>query len=460
MMINTIKITEQQYQELLQLNESHFLDLKGIDIKPANATKTISAFANASGGDIYFGIEEIDRNSEKKRIWRGFNDEESANSLIQSIENLSPLANHYSATFLSTNQAPGLVLQVTIFKSKDIIYSSDRTVYVRKNAQKQKIEGDEALQRLRLDKGVVSFEDEVVECELNEVTNSEMVIKFMLSVIPSFEPEFWLKKQRLISNDRVTVAGAMLFSDEPQSLLPKRSAIKLYRYKTRSEEGERDFLDFDPITIEGSAYAIIYNCVNQCKKIVEGVEKLGPEGLERVNYPEEALHEIITNAVLHRDYSLASDIHVRIFDNRIEIESPGKLPGYITLDNILNEQFARNPKIVRIINKFPNPPNKDVGEGLNTAYEAMEKLRLKPPLIEEKENSVLVVLKHEGLGSPEQIVMAYLDNHGDITNSIARQLTGIKSENVMKDVFYRLRDRGSIELVTENKGRSSSWRKC
>ena len=182
-------------------------------------------------------------------------------------------------------------------------------------------------------------------------------------------------------------------------------------------------------------------------------------GLVNIEYPEEALMEIITNAVLHRDYSLPIDVHIRIFDNRIEIENPGKLPGHITLNNILNEQFARNPKLVRLINKFPDAPNKDVGEGLNTAYEAMTKLRLKPPVIEEKENSVQVILRHEPLASPEQAVMGYLENHAEITNSIARELTGVKSENSMKDIFYRLRDRGMIEQVPEKKGRASAWRK-
>ncbi|WP_445305523.1 ATP-binding protein [Microcoleus sp. herbarium2] len=65
-----------------------------------------------------------------------------------------------------------------------------------------------------------------------------------------------------------------------------------------------------------------------------------------------------------------------MFDNRIEIENLGKLPGHVTVKNILKEQYARNGAIVRIINKFPNPPNKDVGEGLNTAFQAMAKLRL------------------------------------------------------------------------------------
>jgi ATP-dependent DNA helicase RecG len=86
--------------------------------------------------------------------------------------------------------------------------------------------------------------------------------------------------------------------------------------------------------------------------------------VELVRYPPETLHEIITNAVLHRDYSIADDIHIRVFDNRVEVQSPGRLPAHVTPDNILDERFSRNGTIVRLVNKFPNPPNKDVGEGL------------------------------------------------------------------------------------------------
>jgi ATP-dependent DNA helicase RecG len=57
---------------------------------------------------------------------------------------------------------------------------------------------------------------------------------------------------------------------------------------------------------------------------------------------------------------------------------------------------------VRIINKFPDPPNKDVGEGLNTAFQAMRKMRLKDPIIDERDNSVLVNIRHERLASPEE----------------------------------------------------------
>jgi ATP-dependent DNA helicase RecG len=173
------------------------------------------------------------------------------------------------------------------------------------------------------------------------------------------------------------------------------------------------------------------------------IQVLGTKGLEAVTYPKETLHEVITNSVLHRDYAIADDVHVRIFDNRVEVESPGRLPAHITPRNILKERFARNGNIVRIINKFPDPPNKDVGEGLNTAFEAMRNLRLKEPVVVEQENSVVVQIKHERLASAEDIIMEYLDNPDNkmITNRVARGLTGIKSENSMKNVLLRLRDR-------------------
>jgi ATP-dependent DNA helicase RecG len=128
------------------------------------------------------------------------------------------------------------------------------------------------------------------------------------------------------------------------------------------------------------------------------------------------LHEIITNAVLHRDYHIVDDVHIRIFDNRIEVQSPGQRPTQITIENILGERFARNGAIVRILNKFKDPPNKDVGEGLNTAFAAMHSLGLKEPVIIQTENSVLVIIKYESLASPQEAIMDFLETHPSIKN--------------------------------------------
>ena len=285
-----------------------------------------------------------------------------------------------------------------------------------------------------------------------------MIAFFVGAVVPTITPTRFLKKQSLVKNDRPVVAAALLFADEPQAVLPKRSGVKLYRYRTPGPS-TRETLDGTPISIEGHLYDLIRKSVAVTVKTVEDIQKLGPKGLEPVKYPFETLHEIVTNAILHRDYSIATDVQIRVFDNRIEVESPGLFPGHVTARNVLNEQFSRNGAIVRLINKFPDPPNKDVGEGLNTAFKAMQKLRLKPPILEELQNAVLVTIKHDALASPEESVMDYLENHDTITNRVARQLTGIESENTMKLVFYRLAERSLMERVPDRKGAAAAWQK-
>ncbi|MCB0743806.1 MAG: putative DNA binding domain-containing protein [Ignavibacteriae bacterium] len=458
-MIETREITDLQRDKILFSSENHFNDLKSKEIAPSKLTRTLSAFANSVGGELYIGIRESDEGEIQNRTWNGFVDEEEANGHIQVFEELFPLGDQYSYMFLSHPNENGLVLHISVKKNVAIVKASNNKVYKRRSAQNLPIETNEALRRLELDKGIASFEDNTINVPIDFVTDSLCIYEFMVEVIPTSEPEPWLRKQLLIRNDLPTVASVMLYSDTPQAALPKQSGIKIYRYKTKSEEGSRETLAFDPISVEGPAYKQIYEAVDKTKDIIETGKVLKETGLENLEYPEKALHEIITNAVLHRDYSIASDIHVRVFDNRVEILSPGSLPGHITVNNILEEQFARNGNMVRLINKFPNPPNKDVGEGLNTAFEEISELRLKKPEIIELDHAVLVIIKHEPLASPEEIIMKYLEEKEEIHNSTARELTGIKSADIIKTHFYRLKDKGLIEMNPDpnKKGRNSTW---
>ena len=448
-------LLEKDLTSLLAIEENHCNDFKSKDVEGKKLSRTISAFANASGGDVYLGIRE--ENATKTKHWEGFNTIEDANGFIQMISNLLILTNNYEVVFLKHPVLATYVLQVTIFKTQSIVYCTDGKIpYVRKGAQNLPCDTPEKIRRLELDKGISSFENEVVaESDFSDVDNSAVWEKFKNSIVPDTSTEAWLKKQRLFVDKKLTVAALLLFSDEPQICLPKRSSIKNFRYQT-SGEAERDTLVGVPVTVEGCAYSQIYEAVSKTKEIIESIKKFGKE-FETIEYPEETLHEIITNAVLHRDYSITTDIQIRIFDNRVEVESPGKLPGYVTVDNILTVQSARNPKIVRLINKFPEAPNKDVGEGLNTAFEAMAKLRLKEPVIEENDNFVLVIIKHEKLASPEEIVVDYLLKNDSITNRIGRNITGIKSENSMKRIFWKLRDAGMLYMI--GAGSAAAWKK-
>lgn len=440
-MISTVKLSDLERDKLLNIQESHFSDLKAIEVSPGKLSKAIAAFANAEGGELFIGIDDT------PRVWRGFESIEAANAHLQVFEDNFPLGNGFTYDFLSCSGSEGLVLKVEISKTRDLKTASDGKVYIRRGAQSLPVRDDERLQSLRRDKGIVSFETELINCPVDVISNSIHILEFLIEVVPTGEPETWLKKQMLLSNNKPTVAAILLFAEEPQAVLPKRSGLKVYRYKTSSAEGTRETLDFDPQSIEGNIYQQIVSAVEETTRIIESVRLQTTDGLVPVNYPYEAIHEILTNAVIHRDYSITDDIHIRVFDNRVEVLSPGTLPGHVTAENILSERFARNPALVRLINKFPNPPNKDVGEGLNTAFESMKKLKLKPPVIEQVGGYVKVTLKHEALATPEESILQYLANNDIIANRQARNVCFIESENKMKRILQALVATGLLESV-------------
>lgn len=337
--------------------------------------------------------------------------------------------------------------------------ASNDLPYIRRGSQSLPVDTPEKFRRLEYAKGISSFESELTNTPKEIITESDLIHLFIKEVVPTSTPETWLKKQALLRDDRPSAAGVLLFADEPQAALPKRCGIKVYRYKTREQEGFRSALAFDPVTVEGPLYDQIREAVRVTTEYTEAIPKFGEETLEAIKYPPETLHEIVTNAVLHRDYSVADDVHIRIFDNRIEVQSPGRLPAHITVKNILDERFARNGAIVRILNKFPDPPNKDVGEGLNTAFAAMHDLGLKEPVIAELENAVLVTIKHEPLASPEEAILDYLATHATIKNSQARAVTHVRADYQIKNIFGRMVDKGLIEQVPGTRTSATAYRK-
>lgn len=438
--MNVSTLTLEQVVTVCAYGETHFYDRKSANIRPTKLSKPLSAFANADGGELIIGIED-------NGTWRGRQSVEHYNGHIQALEKYFPYGTEFSYEFLQHPSDGSVVLRITVHKTGDIRKAQDGTVYVRRGAQCLPIEDPDSIEKLRKRKGLSTHEVATLNYPADEISNSLVTLEFMLSVVPNAEPEAWLTKQRLIVNRLPTVAATVLFHDEPQVQLPK-AGIKIYRYTSTALEGTRDQLAFDPVSIEGCLYSVIHSAVDRTVQEVEKIPVLDEtSGLRTISYPPEALHEIITNAVLHRDYSINDDVHVRIFDNRIEIESPGRLPAHITPQNILFERFARNPMIVRIVNKFPNPPNKDVGEGLNTAFAAMKRLQLADPQIIERESSVLVIIRHEPLASPASRIMSYLDENETINNGEARDLLNIDSDRTVRRHFEDLVRSGEIERV-------------
>lgn len=462
MAIVTKKITVDETRDLIRRPEQHFWDFKSLQVTPSKLQKTVVAFLNADGGEIALGVEDPQAGNSLKERWKGFSTEELANAHIQSLLSDIQPPPPVDFTFLSSEAklASGLVLLIKVHKSENVHKTSAGECYVRKSAQNLPLKSDVEIQNLRLSKGLISFEDQAVGgYSVEELEKEGELAAFLLHYSPQAGALEFLRRERLIrgleGERQPTYAGVLLFSQVPASILPKKCSVKISRYSTTELEPTREHLGSQK-TIEGPLLHVINNSVDEIKKLIESVSVLTPDGMTKARYPDEAIKEVLVNAVIHRDYNISDDTQVFIFNNRIEIKSPGRLPGHITVETMTKERFARNPKIVRLLNRYPNAPNKDIGEGLRTAFQKMQDVRLKAPVIRVDESSVTVTLPHEALAVPEDAVMEYMKSNQRIDNQTARELTGIKSENQMKDVFYRLRDRGLITLVPA--GGASYWR--
>lgn len=447
-------ISSAEVVEILERNEGHFIDFKSKRITPAKLSRTVCALANSDGGEVYVGIEDQGNQIDR---WNGFYIEEDANSLIAVLQDLFPESETFSYRFLRAEGLAGLILVCEVLKNQHVWKDTQGEIYLRRGAQSLKQDTFEKQERLRLNKGITSFEDSKIDIAESGLANSETFKVFVSNIVPKAEPIAWLQKQKIVKDGKATVAGAVLFDDEPQAVLPK-AAVKVSRYRT-SDEPTRATLEGQPSTIEGPVVDLINSAVDKIVEIVEKIPVMKESGLKAVQYPRNAIHEIITNAVIHRDYSINDDVHVRIFDNRIEIYSPGPLPAHITVENILDERFARNQKIVRLANKFPNAPNKDVGEGLNTAFEAMRELQLKDPVVSQTGTGVLVVLRHEKLAEPEQAIINFLRDDDEINNSKARAITYIGSENKVKNIFRKMMEANIIERIPGRSQAKTGYRR-
>ncbi len=452
------ELTKNEALELCSMQEGHSFDRKAYEIQPKKIQKIAVAFANSDGGEIVIGIADDSDEAIPEKRWKGALRIEDYNSHIQALTEVIPTLD-MKISFLTCKILTGYVLHIIIEKSSSVHQTSDKTVYQRVSAQSIPLAPQRIIE-LSYAKGMSSFEDQIIVDALTEdIVDSEELNSFLTEVSPKSDPIEFVLNQNLV--DRKTweprAAGILLFSKLPSAIMPRKCSVKISRYETREDEPERDHLK-EQHTIEGPLYLLIYKTVEKITEIMSNVKIWTIGGLKEVEYPPETIWEVIVNAIIHRDYSISDDIQVLIFNDRIEVTSPGKFPGYVTVNNYLEARYSRNPKIVRTLNRYKTPPNKDMGEGLNTAFQKMKEWRLKDPIITEEGNYVKVVLPHTPLASPEEIILKFLETNEVIKNAQARDITGIRSENVVKTVFYKLRDENYIERVPGLDGSASAWR--
>jgi len=142
-------------------------------------------------------------------------------------------------------------------------------------------------------------------------------------------------------------------------------------------------------------------------------------------YPEFAWLEGIVNAVAHREYAMSgSYIKVSMYDDRLEIESPGKLPNIVTVENIRETRYSRNPHISRVLTEFGWV--RELNEGVKRIYEDMATLFLDPPEYSEPEQTVKLILKNNivmrKMRQENRAASLFGDDQWDRLDSLEREI--------------------------------------
>ena len=180
-------------------------------------------------------------------------------------------------------------------------------------------------------------------------------------------------------------------------------------------------------------------------------------------YPERVVKEAIVNAVIHRDYRLNRDIFIRIFDDRVEVESPGVFPGSITAANIGRAgSKARNPLVVLNLREFPEPPNIDAGEGVKMMFAEMAAAMLYPPQYSQNTEaaveSVTVTLLNLVRPTVWDEVSDWIDRHGSIANAELCKIAGIETLKASKMLGGWV-DQGVLEPLAGRGKRNMAYTK-
>ncbi|MEQ8224315.1 MAG: ATP-binding protein [Candidatus Eremiobacterota bacterium] len=268
-----------------------------------------------------------------------------------------------------------------------------------------------------------------------------------------------------------SLAGLLIFGNYPQAIEPQLVITFLQYYGTDETEktprGER-FLDNQKF--EGPIPEMIENAVNH---LIANMRKSSLiEGLWRRDipeYPEEAVREAIVNAVAHRDYShfvRGSYIQIRLFADRLEIQSPGGLYGNVTEENLEDEQSTRNRLLMKLMEDYHLVENR--GSGIRTMLSALNKANLEPPAFQDKRTSFWITFRNHTLITPDAIewlnefsnfplndrqrlALVYLKYKPQITNSDYQRLNCIDSVTANREL------KNLLQLGLIEQFRSRRW---
>ena len=194
---------------------------------------------------------------------------------------------------------------------------------------------------------------------------------------------------------KLTVAGVLLLAKQPTAFLPG-ARIRFVRYEGYEANTGVDMNVVKQVLLEGPLTTILEQMVTLLEGQLRSFMRLDSRTgrfSEAPEYPKGAWLEGLVNAVAHRSYNYSGDdIRVLMFDDHLEIHSPGGLPAMVTTDNIRHTHYSRNPYIARALTD--SGWVREFGEGVERIYRDMDDFFLDDPLYKVDANSVNLILKN------------------------------------------------------------------
>jgi ATP-dependent DNA helicase RecG len=438
--------------DLLALIEDQWFDRKSARVGGRALADTLIGLANADGGVVVVGlhdgtVEGIAGTGKKH------------NELLQANLDFCTPPVPAKTRYVDCEKADGSPDRLLVFEVEpsEVVHGNKKDeVYLRVGDETRRLTFHQR-QELEYDKGQSTYESRATEVGFDEI-EGELAYSYAESADAPDAMRLMVARG-LAVGDRLTIAGCLLFARHPEQTLPQ-AFVRVLRYRGNDRgSGARQQITVD-LRIEGPLPFQILGAQEQIQRhqpirraLVDG-GRFGSVPL----VPESAWLEGLVNAVIHRSYSAAGDhIRVEIFDDRIEISSPGRFPGLVGLgDPMRMTRFARNPRIARVCSDLDF--GQELGEGIRRMFEEMREAGLDDPIYRQTSGSVELTLLaapvdrrlDEQLSDHARLVVATLRKVDRLSTGEVEELLGASRPTVQREL-NGLRDAGIIEWVGKSR---------
>jgi ATP-dependent DNA helicase RecG len=432
-----------------------------LEADPFVLAEMMVAFANGDGGSIVVG-KDSDGNVSNSQIYV----EELEGALHQAEQLCRPVIQTGWEQFESED---GTVFVVRVVRSPELHALSDGRVLIRAGAENRPLSGDE-IRLLAGSKSTGEFESETVAGATTTDFDDHVISEYVQKLesrrqksISRNTDEILLEAGAITRDGIPTIAGMLLFGSESHALLPQSGLVFVRFIGTdpRGSDGKAGYGRREEIN--GPLARVVENTWNVIHEemtisaVVEGLERE-----EKPEYPPFAVREALVNAVCHRDYRLQGRrVEVRMFADRMEVISPGGLPGFITVDNIVDEHFSRNPRVVKGL--FQWGYIEELGLGIDRMIESMVQAGHPPPEFKARPHAFTVTLynnrsqkimpKWQGNMNERQMrAVEHIQTNGRIANREYQQLCPDVSPETLRLDLSDMVDKGLLLKIGANKG--------